>query len=875
MKKIIALFCAVAIAISGMVFTPQSVSAAMKSVTAPEGGSAEGTEGAWTYTVIAGENQYGDKWPVTAYFGDCDTVKGFSATLDAYCYDGSYWRASDIKNLCKDKDGKALEEGEDYKCKLTIKETPDKSTEHAPITVRTMGGILNLEKETKTSTGNDLVWEGTVSPSKTPLELQIGYGNDLEGHALNGYSGKFEITDITFEKTNVDPTSTWYGVPNEDDNYFVGPWNLFNNFIDGTGNYGIIKYKQNVEHPTKYSDYSIRAASVSGWEAYSVFARLKTYCSDYLDEGDPYDVTIKLNSTKGTVKTPQEDDLDQLLIIVGADPYYKSLVAGENVIKLHGDSYSFDHEKNTEQIMFELDGLQKNTEITVKDIQITTPDQTWTNVPNKKDTTVGPWTLFGWQDDTHWSKMAYRENASGTGLGAYDIKVRRTTSNGSFSSMAALATLTDYLETAKDTKDRVLSVGDDYDVKFDINASSYGNTISNYGRVRVLANGKAFDLNLKPGKNTYDLYEITGNKFTFDDQKSMDVQFELDEVTPRSILNISNLEIIGPDDNSQEVPNASAYKPEGTPWTLYAITDTEQEKYGAMRYEIDGDPAVLSSTKMILKSVSGWFGANSIKATLNGRLSDLEVGKRYRIVAKVKIDESKVLADDKKVSYAKQLRAIVDNQNFDFDVKDGEQGVYTFEKNFIYHGDSKHVQFDFDQLLRGSIVSFESVDITDPVEPTTAAPTTQAPTTEAPSTEAPTEVTTEAPQTTPEVTTSQAATTKVKAPGKAKIKKIYKRKFSAKKMKVSLKKIKGAKGYQIAVYKTKKNAKKNKKALVKKYTKKVKYTIKSKKLKGKKKVYVKARAYVLGTNGKKVFGKWSAIKVGKLKKTSKYYPYYY
>ena len=91
-------------------------------------------------------------------------------------------------------------------------------------------------------------------------------------------------------------------------------------------------------------------------------------------------------------------------------------------------------------------------------------------------------------------------------------------------------------------------------------------------------------------------------------------------------------------------------------------------------------------------------------------------------------------------------------------------------------------------------------------------------------------------------------TTSVMAPGKAKIKKITVKKKVSKKVKLSLKKIRGAKGYQVAIYKTKKNASKNKKAIVKKFVKKTSVTVISKKLKNKKTLYVKVRAYKL--NGK-------------------------
>ncbi len=100
----------------------------------------------------------------------------------------------------------------------------------------------------------------------------------------------------------------------------------------------------------------------------------------------------------------------------------------------------------------------------------------------------------------------------------------------------------------------------------------------------------------------------------------------------------------------------------------------------------------------------------------------------------------------------------------------------------------------------------------------------------------------------------------VKAPAKGQIKKINVKKISVKKVKLSLKKITGASGYQIAVYKTKKAAKNNKKAIVKKIVTKCKVTIKSKKLKNKKKLYIRVRAYILDTNANKIYGKWSKRK---------------
>lgn len=170
-----------------------------------------------------------------------------------------------------------------------------------------------------------------------------------------------------------------------------------------------------------------------------------------------------------------------------------------------------------------------------------------------------------------------------------------------------------------------------------------------------------------------------------------------------------------------------------------------------------------------------------------------------------------------------------------------DEDLFESYEVFIYDSVSKRSNWISFYLYRGS----------DSVIPPTEPQTTEGPTTgvNEPTTVAPTTATPE----------------KVTKPAKAKIKKVTPKKKSAKKVKISLKKIKGATGYQVAIYKTKKNAKKNKKALVKKIVKKTKVTIKSKKLKNKKKLFVKARAYALDGK-KKVWGKWSKIKKVKIKK---------
>ena len=133
--------------------------------------------------------------------------------------------------------------------------------------------------------------------------------------------------------------------------------------------------------------------------------------------------------------------------------------------------------------------------------------------------------------------------------------------------MAALAMLPNYLATAKDTKNRPIANADDYQIKVTMNASGLDSSVTNYGKVRLLANDQAFDFDIQKGTKTYDLLQLCGNKMTYDNTKTNDVEFELDKVSPKAILNITKIEFIGPDDESQDVPNGTAFKPEGTPWT--------------------------------------------------------------------------------------------------------------------------------------------------------------------------------------------------------------------------------------------------------------------------------------------------------------------
>ena len=156
------------------------------------------------------------------------------------------------------------------------------------------------------------------------------------------------------------------------------------------------------------------------------------------------------------------------------------------------------------------------------------------------------------------------------------------------------------------------------------------------------------------------------------------------------------------------------------------------------------------------------------------------------------------------------------------------------------------------------------------VAPTTVAPTTAKPTV-APTTVAPTLKPTVKPTTVAPTTNTNAQTTTKKQPsqttikssvnvGKAVVKKAIKKK-NAKKISLTLKRVKGATKYKVQIAKDKKF----KKTIVTKTTKKLTYSVSNSKFKKAKKLYARAKAIVV--KGKKTYqGKWSKPKQVKIKK---------
>ena len=119
------------------------------------------------------------------------------------------------------------------------------------------------------------------------------------------------------------------------------------------------------------------------------------------------------------------------------------------------------------------------------------------------------------------------------------------------------------------------------------------------------------------------------------------------------------------------------------------------------------------------------------------------------------------------------------------------------------------------------------------------------------------------PQKQADTTTKKPSTAKVKAPSKVSLKSAKNEKN--KKLTVKWKKVKDAKGYQVEYALNKGFTKSRKSKTIKGNTNKS-LTFTAKNLKKSKVYYVRVRAYKTDAKGKKVYGKWSAVKKVTIKK---------
>ena len=241
-----------------------------------------------------------------------------------------------------------------------------------------------------------------------------------------------------------------------------------------------------------------------------------------------------------------------------------------------------------------------------------------------------------------------------------------------------------------------------------------------------------------------------------------------------------------------------------------------------------------NSSVLIEKHIHDWS-----EWTVETEPTCVDKGKKTRVCNTCTKQEEAVISPTGKHTYSKQVvLPTYDEQGYT---------IYTCEVcNYSYKGDIT------DKLERPA-----EKPTVKPIEKPTAAPTNPPVSNSGlPSVAPSTSTITPNPSPTP-----NSATTAPKIVAKSKSASIKKVKAAKKAVSVQWKKVGGVKGYQVQVA-TDKKFKKNKKTVTIKKQKTTKTTVK--KLKAKKKYYVRVRTYKI-VNGKKVYSAWSKVKSVKTK----------
>ena len=188
---------------------------------------------------------------------------------------------------------------------------------------------------------------------------------------LDGLEIGTEITikDVQFNATNPD----WIEVPNDKETN-VGQWQLYAKTSEDSDSYqyGALSYKM-INDGTALSDVLVKVRSSSGQhDSKAALMTLSDYCKEKLEDGYIYDVSVEYYSSKKTGVNISGDKKTVLLEIAGN--YFRIPLEkcneGETKTISFKEGLTFRNvgEDNYCDVIFNLDEVDKGTELYIKDI---------------------------------------------------------------------------------------------------------------------------------------------------------------------------------------------------------------------------------------------------------------------------------------------------------------------------------------------------------------------------------------------------------------------------------------------------------------------------------------------------------------------------
>ena len=511
---------------------------------------------------------------------------------------------------------KALEDGVDYTMTITVN-----TTKAGKIMVTTPYG----EKLTTLSAGNNTITRKFTHNSSLAQNLSFGVGVMPNGT-------QFKVTNISFTK---DSTSDWIPVPNAEEGFTVGPWTLYANYVgmvngQDSGLWGKMQYKT---AGTALGDTTVKVKSSTQYlESYSVFMKLDGYLNR-LNKYDSYKGTIKVNSSKATASGKK------LRVIVNGKNYDFALTAGANTLTIP----TFKYDETGLDVLFELDELTADTEFKVTSISFA-KQNTETQVPANKETTVSPWHLK--VGDWAYNGLAYTNSGSGIGDTTFYVSNSRD----------------------KDWEDCEYSIEQTIPNKLgSLNAQG------NYKMSINITSNKAGTAYVRIDETLYPISVTSGTKTYTIEFKYLGISPDFTMFTglfkDGTVFTVNSLTLTDMDSTAGWIDLKNDTDTTVSPWLLHAtyfgmVNGKDSGMWGKMAYKKNSVSSDLGDTTVKLKSVSGWLDAYSCFMKLPGYTSKLTEKDTYKVT--IKVNSTKATVGSNK------LRVIMDWNKYDYSLSAGD-----------------------------------------------------------------------------------------------------------------------------------------------------------------------------------------------------------
>lgn len=703
LKRVVSIVCAMAMVVSGLVFTPSSVDAdtghvpsAVETQVGAWGLYANNTDTWAGYSEMDYEYSGGTELNATKMIlktsphGNYNQVSWFTYARLANCLSQRNLEA-DVSYKLKIKGTIKYPEGEEF-------ENPNYENGRGIIIANIQGNTYNIPITQEAYNKGEFVMDGTFdydvyaepygTDNKNPDDLYLYLAGLMTGTTI-------QIDSVTFD--NMD--GAWTPVPNWNvDDHPVGTDPVYQEYgmykalamrsnKPTTGLFGKMKVKNNRPAGSTaddaLSDYSFRVTQ-SGWinmgetgdnrSSWATSLKLDNYCEGKVCAGKPlvtgemYKPVLTISSSEKTEKDNKGRD-KKIQVVVDGHSYETSLAKADEQVITFDDFGEFEYAGNP-TISIDLDGVEDGTEITINDLYFTSSTAgVWNAVKNETTETVGKFDLFArtctgiGDDNAQWGALSWK-NADGvtTPTKMEDTLIKVRSASGWHDAWATLATVHHYIDQEGDPNN--LKVGKQYKAKVTY-YSSKATKFDKFGNPKTMLlsvdqNQLKFPLEAC-GDDTNNYKEVWTDPFVYEAEQTENdpsaIVFNMDQLEKGTILRIKDVEFvedttydwtpIGNDEWTDVITSGTGA--DQTKLQLYArMGKTVQEgSWGKMSYKFDGeDHSQYSNVLVKNRSVSGWFVTNNPANAIDFVNAEKQFGLHKGWTYTLKLTVASSLTDD-------------------------------------------------------------------------------------------------------------------------------------------------------------------------------------------------------------------------------------